>query len=35
MLKNKHLNDRGYQIKRIQYTKQVNKVIAMRKSKPI
>ncbi len=30
MLKNKHLNDRGHQIKRIQYTKQRNKVITMR-----
>ncbi len=31
MLKTKHLNDRGNQIKRIQYTKQQNKVTAMRK----
>ncbi len=31
MFKNKHLNDRGNQIKRIQYTKQRNKVTALRK----
>ncbi len=32
MLKTKHLNDRCNQIKRIQYTKQQNKVTAMRKN---
>ncbi len=32
MLKNKHLNDRGNQIKRNQYTKQRNKVTAMRQN---
>ncbi len=31
MLTNKHLNDRGNEIKRIQHTKQQNKVTAMRK----
>ncbi len=32
LLKNKHLNDRGNKIKRIQYTKQRNKVTTMRKT---
>ncbi len=32
MLKNKHFNDRCNQMKRLQYTKQRNKVTVMRKN---